>query len=286
MREFVSISLVTPVYNEEKNIGVLLEEAVEIFQKNNIEAEVIVVNDGSTDNTKRICEELSKRYKIIKLINHEVNKGYAQGVSTGITHAKNDFIILVDSDGQFDVNDVTSFLKKHDETGAEVIFGYRKNRKGTFLRKLISFNMTKISNILFGMNFKDTQSAFQFIKSDILKNISIESPSFQVPTEIKIKISSLGHDFEQIPITHRERKGGKASFKALRIIPPTIWFLLCLKWRMTFSKGSVTNVKKCAYIHSFRDTKGNEVVAQSYIKSIPRYWEYCLYVCAIQRKLV
>jgi len=233
----VSISLVTPVYNEEKNIDILLEEAVEIFKRDKIEAEIVVVNDGSTDNTKRICEELSKKHKIIRLINHEVNKGYSQAVSTGIKHAKNDFIILMDSDGQFDVNDVTAFLKKHDQTGADVIFGYRKNRKGTFLRKLISFGMTKITNILFGMKFKDTQSAFQFIKADILKSIDIESPSFQVPTEIKIKLSSLVQGFDQIPITHRERKGGRASFKALRIIPPTISFLLRLKWKMTFSKG-------------------------------------------------
>lgn len=236
--------MVTPVYNEEENISVLLEEAVEMFNGNKIEAEVIVVNDGSTDNTRRICEELSEKHKIIRLINHEVNKGYSQAISTGIKHAKKDFITLMDSDGQFDVNDVTAFLKKHDQTGADVIFGYRKNRKGSYLRKLMSFSMTKISNILFGMKFKDTQCAFQFIKADILKSINLESPTFQVPTEIKIKLSSLGKGFELIPITHRERKGGKASFKALRIIPPTISFLLCLKWKMAYLKRDVTMVEK------------------------------------------
>lgn len=236
MRKLVSISLVTPVYNEEENICAFLEKIVKIFTRDKIDAEIIVVNDGSTDNTKRICEELSEKQKIINLINHEVNKGYSRAVSTGIKHAKKDFIILMDSDGQFDVNDVAAFLEKHDETGADAIFGYRENRKGTFLRRLISFNMTKISNILFGMKFKDTQSAFQFIKADILKNIDIESPSFQVPTEIKIKLSSLGKGYEQIPINHLERKGGTANLKAFKIILPTISFLLRLKWKMTFSK--------------------------------------------------
>ena len=236
MRELVSISLVTPVYNEEENISVLLEKAVEIFKGKKIEAEIIVVNDGSTDNTRRICEELSEKQKTIRLINHEANRGYSQAISTGIKHAKKNFIILMDSDGQFDVNDITAFLKKHDATGVDVIFGYRENRKGSFLRKLISSNMTKVSNILFGMKFKDTQSAFQFVKADILKSIEIESPSFQVPTEIKIKLSSLGERFEQIPVNHCERKGGKANLKAFKIIPPTISFLLWLKWKMTFSK--------------------------------------------------
>jgi len=236
VRELVSISLVTPVYNEEENISVLLEKAVEIFKGKKIEAEIIVVNDGSTDNTRRICEELSEKQKTIRLINHEANRGYSQAISTGIKHAKKNFIILMDSDGQFDVNDITAFLKKHDATGVDVIFGYRENRKGSFLRKLISSNMTKVSNILFGMKFKDTQSAFQFVKADILKSIEIESPSFQVPTEIKIKLSSLGERFEQIPVNHCERKGGKANLKAFKIIPPTISFLLWLKWKMTFSK--------------------------------------------------
>jgi len=225
----VSISLVIPAYNEGESINVFLEHAVEIIKKNKLEAEIIVVNDGSTDDTKDICERLSKKHQIIRLINHEVNKGYSRAVSTGIKHAEKDFIILIDSDGQFDVKDIPAFLKKHNETGADVIVGYRVKRKGTFLRKLMSRGMTKISSLLFGLKLKDTQCAFQFIKTDILKSIDIESPSFQAPTEIKIKLAALGYDFEQMPITHHERKKGKTSVKALKIIPSTILFLLYLR---------------------------------------------------------
>ena len=225
----VSISLVTPAYNEGESIRVFLEDAVEIIKKNKLEAEIIVVNDGSTDDTKDICERLSKRHQIIKLINHEINKGYSCAVSTGIKHATKDFIILIDSDGQFDVKDIPAFLKKHNETRADVIVGHRVNRKGTFLRKLMSRGMTKTSNLLFGLKLKDTQCAFQFIKTGVLKSVDIESPSFQAPTEIKIKLAALGYDFEQIPITHHERRKGKTSVKAFKIIPSTILFLLYLK---------------------------------------------------------
>jgi len=230
-----------PVYNEEKNIGHLLEEAAEIFEKNNIDAEIIVVNDGSTDDTRRICEELSKMYRLIKLINHEVNRGYSQAVSTGVKQARNDYVILMDSDGQFDVKDISAFLKKYEQTGTDVIFGCRKDRKGSFPRRLMSIFMTWLSNILFGMKFKDTQCAFQFIKTDLLKGLDIESPSFQVPTEIKIKLSSIIGNYEQISVVHNERKGGRTAFKALKVIPPTILFLLKLRLKVSYLKRVVTD---------------------------------------------
>tara|TARA_Y100000031_G_scaffold100188_1_gene109882 strand:- start:416 stop:1033 length:618 start_codon:yes stop_codon:yes gene_type:complete len=200
-----------------------------MIKKNNLDAEIVVVNDGSIDNTRNICEELTKKSRFIKLVNHEINMGYSQALSTGIKQASNEYIIPIDSDEQFDVNDVTIFLEEHYQTGSNVIFGYRVKRKGVFLRKLISFGMTKITNILFGSKFKDTQCVFQFIKADILKSIDIVSPSFQVPTEIKIKLASLGHNYTQIPVTHLDRKQGEAKLKALKIIPPTITFLIRLK---------------------------------------------------------
>lgn len=221
--------MIIPAYNEDENIDIFLKKAVKMIKKNGLDAEIIVVNDGSIDNTKKIITELANKNKLIKLVNHDINMGYSKALSTGIKHANNEYIIPIDSDEQFDVNEVIVFLEKYYQNRVDVIFGYRVKRKGVFLRKLISFGMTKMTNILFRTKFKDTQCVFQFIKTDNLKSINIVSPSFQVPTEIKIKLVSLGHNYTQIPVTHYERKQGEAKLKAFKIIPPTILFLARLK---------------------------------------------------------
>ncbi len=105
-----SISVVLPAYNEEKNIGPMVSEVVEVMSGVTEDYEVLVVNDGSRDGTARAVGELAQRYPQVQLINHEVNKGYGAALYTGLTSARKQWIFFTDSDKQFNVAEISRLL--------------------------------------------------------------------------------------------------------------------------------------------------------------------------------
>jgi len=101
-----SLSVFFPAYNEQYNIVKLTKAIVSVLEEIGNEYEVIIVNDGSSDNTGEVAEELTRRYPRVRVIHHDKNRGYGAALKTGFTSAKNDYIFYTDGDHQFDVRDL------------------------------------------------------------------------------------------------------------------------------------------------------------------------------------
>jgi len=132
-----SLSVFFPAYNEEGNIKNTVIKSKAVLLKYVENWEIIIVNDGSTDNTKKISEELSSEDKRIRVINHEVNRGYGASLKSGFYNAKYPWIIFTDSDGQFDIRELGTFLKEIENY--DFVIGFRKKRQDPFHRKCIAF---------------------------------------------------------------------------------------------------------------------------------------------------
>ena len=133
----MKISVVTPAYNEAKNIPILLEELHAVLSKISVSYEVVVVDDGSKDETKDVLESLAKDNPRIKIINFQVNCGQTSALSAGIEHATGDVVVTMDSDLENDPNDIPKFLEKIEE-GFDVVSGWRRDRwKGQFLTRKV-----------------------------------------------------------------------------------------------------------------------------------------------------
>lgn len=208
------LSVVVPVYNEGKNILILLNK---IKENISIDDEIIVVEDGSVDNT---LDEI-KKFEC-KLLIHEKNIGKGQSLIDGIDTAKGDIILFLDGDGQDDPSEIPKLLDGINK-GYDFVIGSRFVEDDK--KKITRYTKTALSNInwfgnkgltffinfLFGLNIKDTQSGFKCFKRDSIKNLNLVSKKYEIETEIIIKSKRDKLKILEVPVFRYERKYGESK---------------------------------------------------------------------------
>ena len=129
----ISLSVVLPAFNEAKNLDATVSKCIKVLGDISGDYEIIIVNDGSSDNTKEVAQKLAEQNKYITLINHETNQGYGNALNTGLENSSKDFVFFMDSDGQFDFSEINKLIPYLSET-KYVIIGYRLKRADNFVR--------------------------------------------------------------------------------------------------------------------------------------------------------
>lgn len=198
------LSVFLPAYNEEKDIARTVLSVRDTLIKIASQWELIVVNDGSKDKTREIVEDLVSRDPRIKIINHDVNRGYGASLKSGFYSAKYPWIAFMDSDGQFDFSEVTTFIEKQKETGADLVAGYYKKRKVSYLKILTSRIWEFLVFILFGLKVKDIDCGFKLISKKVIEKIpklESERGAF-ISSEFLIKAKKAGFKIVETPVTH------------------------------------------------------------------------------------
>lgn len=214
------ISVFFPTYNEEGNIKTTVQRASETLKELFKKWEIIVVNDGSKDNTKEIVNELVRKDSRIRLINHKVNKGYGSSLQTGFYNAKYNWIAFTDSDGQFDFSEITKFTSKVEETNADLVIGYYKKRQVSKF-KIITSKMWEISvMLLFGLHVRDIDCGFKLISKKVIEKIPrLESQRGAfISSEFLIKSKKAGFKIVEVAVTHYPRTQGKGTGRNIRVI--------------------------------------------------------------------
>ena len=219
-----SLSIFLLAYNEEENIEKACFSAVSVAKKIAKKYEVIVIlYEGSKDNTRNIVKELMKKYKNLKLIIQPMNKkGYVSALKIGVQSCKYDYIFYSDSDNQFDFKEIHNFLpyvEKYD-----IISGIRGERKDPFMRILAAGVYNRLLNIFFNTKIKDIDCAFKIYKKKIFENFNINSSTGMADAEILIKSIKKGYKIKQLPVSHFSRFAGTPQFEAgaLAIIKPKV----------------------------------------------------------------
>ncbi len=147
------ISVFFPCINEEGNIEDTVKGAIKVLEKLSLKYEIIIVDDGSTDNTGKIAEKLARENPNIKVIHHPKNLGYGEALKSGFYNAKYGTVVYTDGDRQFDFSEITEFLEKIEEN--DLVIGYRKSRQDPLLRKLFGKGWRLTLRTLFGLTLKD-----------------------------------------------------------------------------------------------------------------------------------
>lgn len=219
------LSVVLPAFNEEEVIEEMVEHTNEALKKLNIENyEIIVVNDGSTDNTSFIVHGIKKKIKQLKIIDFPLNRGYADVLREGFSAAKFELIFYTDSDMQFDVNEIKYSLEKSNYY--DIVCGFRAPRKDPLIRLMISFFYNRVVDIIFRLDMKDVDCAFKLFKKDVFNDIEIRSKGFLVDLEIIAKANRKGFKIAECPVSHYPRKKGKSTVsikKLLETVKGILW---------------------------------------------------------------
>lgn len=222
MKKLNELSVFFPLYNEEKNVEELIISSSKIIPNLAEKYEIILIDDGSTDGTKKLAEKSANSYPQVKVISQE-NKGYGGALKRGFLESKYQWIFYSDGDLQFDLKELENFIKYTNDY--DLIIGYRKKRAEGFKRTVIT-KLLKIWNKIFfnfPLSIKDIDCAFKLIKKESLKKLEpIMTDGGLVSTEILIKAIKNNLKIKQLPVQHFLRKHGKSSGDSYKVIKKAV----------------------------------------------------------------
>jgi glycosyltransferase involved in cell wall biosynthesis len=207
-----SVSAAMPAYNEEGNIGLMIEEMMGTLVSLTDDYEIIVVDDGSCDLTAQKVKESAQRHPQVRLIQHEANQGYGAAVFTGFTSSTKDLIFFTDADRQFDLNEVHKLLSLIGE--ADLVIGYRAPRRDPFMRRLNGWGWSTLVNFLFGYTARDVDCAFKLFRRKVIDTVGdqIASRGATFSAEFLVRAKWAGYEIREVPLAgHRPRVAGSQT---------------------------------------------------------------------------
>lgn len=216
-RKVSELSIFFPFWNEEQNVEKVVKDAIPLAEKVAKRWEIIMVDDGSSDQTFSICKKLVKEDPRLKIVSHKPNRGYGAALREGFENAKYDLIVFNDGDGQFDFSQVYKFLEKIDE--ADIVIGYRRKRRDHPFRHLLMTLLKIWDFVFFRFYFRDIDCGFKMFKKQALEKIMpFQSEGAMITTEILAKAKKAKLKITQVEVTHLPRKYGDQSGGNLRVI--------------------------------------------------------------------
>lgn len=220
MKKLPEVSCFFPAYNEEKRIEETVKKAKKVLLKTAKKWEIIIINDGSKDDTLKVSHKLAKSDKRIRVINHPKNRGYGAALKSGFYGAKYKWVVFTDADGQFDFSEFSEFIETQEKTKADLVIGYYKSRQVSIVRKFNTFMWELVVFLMFGLKVRDIDCAFKLIKKEVIDTIpklESERGAF-ISSEFLIKAKKSKFKIVEIPITHFARTEGAGTGANLDVI--------------------------------------------------------------------
>lgn len=211
-----SLSLVLPAHNEEANIAWVVEDSLRTLPRFSDVFEIIVVNDGSRDQTGEIVDRLAERDARIRPVHHSRNQGYGAALRSGFNATTGDHVMFMDADRQFDINDLallSPFVATYN-----VVAGIRRERNDPLVRRLNAEVFNVVVRILFGVHLRDIDCAFKVFEGDMLRSLQLNAPGALINTEMQAKLRRKGATVQQVAVHHYPRIAGTATGGNWRVI--------------------------------------------------------------------
>ena len=217
------ISIIIPVFNEEGNITELHKEIKEVCRKNRFVYEIIIVDDGSRDNTSKIAKKLSP----VKYIQLRKNFGQTAAMDAGIKNSKYDYIVTIDGDRQNDPYDIPNLIKHLEMNNLDIVTGWRKNRKDNFIKKFFSFGAHILRSIIIKDGIHDSGCSLKVYKKECFDHLTLFGEMHRfIPALLRIKGFKVG----ELIVNHRPRMSGKTKYNWRRGIKGFIDMIALWFW--------------------------------------------------------
>lgn len=211
-----SISVFFPCYNEQDNVERTVQKALDVLENLEADFEVIIVDDGSRDDTAKIADEIAARNGRVKVVHHHTNLGYGAALKSGFKEATKELVFYTDGDGQFDINEMPPLLPLMAKF--DIVSCYRLDRQDSLLRKLNGWAWTKLVCLLFAMKIRDIDCAFKLYKTQIFENIELSSEGALIDAEILARAVRKGYSVTQKGVHHYIRTAGAQTGANLKVI--------------------------------------------------------------------
>ena len=213
-----NLSVVLPAYKDELTIGNVVTSLIDYIKPALHNLEIIIVEDGSPDNTPTVCDALAKRYQELRVIHHETNMGYGKTLIDGFEHAIHDLIFYTDGDSQYDLSELLTALEVFDTTEIDALIGYRHPRRDGIIRWIISKIYNLLFKILFFVSVKDVNCSFKLIKRNVVKNLHLNSESAFIDAQIILRLKKNGFRIKEMAVRNFPNRFRRSHFINPRLI--------------------------------------------------------------------
>jgi glycosyltransferase involved in cell wall biosynthesis len=230
--KFPSLSVFFPAYNDAPSLPGLLQKTFYVLEQHVADYEVIVVNDGSHDNTAEVLDALRRKYAPhLRVITHPENRGYGGALRSGLGAATRDFVFYTDGDGQYDVGELPKLLAlAGPKTG--LVNGYKIARQDPLHRIWIGRVYNFCARLLFRIRIRDIDCDYRLIRRPLLDKFKLTSTSGTICVELVRKLELSGFEVREIGVGHYPRLYGKSQFFRVRSLGKTFLQLLRLWVRL------------------------------------------------------
>lgn len=228
------VSVIVPIYNEIDHIDELLRQ----IQASPVEKEIIIIDDGSTDGTREKLMDLGPS-RDITLIFHEENCGKGAAVRTGLRYARGEYILIQDSDLEYDPQDYPVLLEPLRAGKANVVYGVRPDRPERGLRFFLGAKLlTHLSNLLYRCGIHDEATCYKVFRRSVLRQLRLECRRFEFCPEVTAKLSRLGERIAEVPIKYNPR--GAEEGKKIRHSDGWLAIWTLIRFRFTSRRQLVS----------------------------------------------
>ena len=221
----VEISVVVPVYNEEANLPILVPKLVEVFKNLGFVHEMIFVDDGSSDGSRRLLKEMASQVPSLRWVGLKQNRGLSTALLAGMREAQGRIIVTLDSDLQNDPEDIPRLLNYLDRY--DMATGWRQKREDPWLKRIASRIANSVRNRLSGERINDSACTLRVFKRECLQDIPIFNGMHRfMSTLVKMR----GYRIVEVPVTHHPRKYGESKYNIRNRMWRSFVDLLAVRW--------------------------------------------------------
>jgi glycosyltransferase involved in cell wall biosynthesis len=210
------LSIFFPCHNEEANVEGVIRDALRVAPKVADRYEVIIIDDGSMDRTAEITKRFEEPTSHVRLVRHDVCKGYGEALKSGFRAARFPWIFYSDGDRQFDLRELERLVEKADHS--DIVSGYRARRADPWYRTLNARLYGLALRGLIGIDIPDVNCAFKLCRREVFDHIQLKSSGALINAEIFAKAKRQGCVISTMPVTHRPRTAGRQTGAQLKVI--------------------------------------------------------------------
>jgi glycosyltransferase involved in cell wall biosynthesis len=223
-----------PAYNDSGTIASLVITALQTARRLTDDFEIIIVNDGSADQTAEIADELARTYPEVRVVHHDGNRGYGGALRTGFETATRELIFYTDGDAQYDPAEMAALWDAFGES-VDLVNGYKISRSDPLHRVIIGRVYHHTVKLLFGLQVRDVDCDFRLLRRSIFDRVRLEKTSGVICLEMMKKIQDAGYRIAEVPVHHYHRAYGRSQFFNFRRLFKTgvdvmkLWYLLVVR---------------------------------------------------------
>jgi dolichol-phosphate mannosyltransferase len=235
----VDVSLIVPAHNEEKSLSTLIHEALRCYDRLGIHGEIVIVDDGSTDQTSTIARQLSQEEAMVKSLRLDEKSGKTNALRAGFHLTSGRVIVIVDADLQYDLAELPLLCAPILSSQYDLVNGYRVKRQDSLIRRMPSIVYNELNRHVFHIRIKDANSGFKAMRREVFASTEpLLRKDFH--RYLVSMAAYMGYRTLEVPISHHRRESGKSKYSTPTRLITGLFDMARVRWLLRGFRNSVT----------------------------------------------